>query len=64
MALWRRNQGMGLIFEANTQLELAKNSQSGANCKIYPFYPLSQFPSGFAPSQSSQQIKQEQRIII
>lgn len=63
MALWRRNQGLGLIFEANTKLGLAKDSQSSPSCKIDPLYPLSQVSSGYALPQSSQQIERKHRTI-
>lgn len=59
MALWRRNQGLGLIPEANTQPGLAKDCQSSPSCKIDPLYLLSQVSSGYALPQSSQQIEQE-----
>ena len=61
MALWRRNQDLGLVPEANTQPGLAEDSQSGPSCEIDPLCPLSQVPSDCAPPQSSQQIKREQR---
>ncbi len=60
MALWRRNQNLGLIPEANTQPSLAKDSQSGPSCEIDTLCPLSQVPSGCVSPKSSQQIKREQ----
>ena len=63
MALWRRNQDLGLIPEVNTQPGLAKDSQSGPSCEINLLYPLSQVPSGFALPQSSQQMEREKRTV-
>lgn len=50
MAFWQYNQDLSLIFEANTQLELAKNSQLGPSYEIDSLYLLFQVLSGFALS--------------
>ena len=40
MALWQRNQDLGLISKENTQPGLAKNSESGPSREIDLLSPL------------------------
>lgn len=63
MALWQRNQDLGLISRKNTQSGLASNAESGPSREISSLSPLSQVPSGCASPLSSQQINRKERIL-
>ena len=61
-ALWQRSQDLGMISQANSQVELEQPRELQPNAGLSSILPLSQVPRGCLPPFSKQQHSKNHRI--
>ena len=55
-ALWQRSKDLGMISQANSQVELEQPRESQPNAGVSSIFPLSQVPHGCLPPLSENNI--------